>query len=111
MSFFIWSSLPDDELLALAEKKELSKPAVLKARLQRMLRDDRAISLTRDFAFPVAQRCQARPDRAGSRPVRPRRWRLRRAPGLQERAGGCFIDSILRSDRSVVDLLTADHNF
>ncbi len=51
MSFFMWSSLPDQELLDLATKNELSKPEVLAAQVHRMLRDPRAVSLTSDFAF------------------------------------------------------------
>jgi hypothetical protein len=51
LSFFLWSSLPDDELIRAAASGELSKPAVLKAQVHRMLADPRAVSLTRDFAF------------------------------------------------------------
>jgi mono/diheme cytochrome c family protein len=110
MSFFMWSSLPDDELLGLAEKNELSKPAVLKAQVQRMLRDDRAISLTRDFAFQwlnVAKLDQ----------IVPARGQFGHAAGVYDvrqafkKELELFMDSILRSDRSVVDLLTADHTF
>src|SRR5215469_18944898 len=50
LSFFLWSSIPDDELLGLAEKKELSKPDVLKAQVARMLSDPRSKALTDNFA-------------------------------------------------------------
>jgi hypothetical protein len=110
LAFFIWSSLPDDELLNLAAKNQLSKPDVLKAQVRRMIQDERGISLTRDFAFQwlnVAKLDAIVPARnqfghaAGVYDIRPA---FRKELEL-------FIDSILRSDRSVVDLLTADHTF
>src|SRR3712207_8260427 len=42
LSYFLWSSMPDDELSALADRKELSDPAVLEAQVRRMLADPRA---------------------------------------------------------------------
>ena len=50
LSFFLWSSIPDDQLLAVAEKKQLSKPEVLKAQVARMLADPRSKALTDNFA-------------------------------------------------------------
>ena len=110
MSFFIWSSLPDDELLAAAAKGELSKPEVLKAQVHRMIRDPRGISLTRDFAFQwmnIAKMDTINPSQAlfsyasGVYDVRP----------AFKKELELFVDSILREDRSVVDLLTANHTF
>ncbi|HEY1898791.1 MAG TPA: DUF1592 domain-containing protein [Steroidobacteraceae bacterium] len=110
MSFFIWSSLPDQELLGLAIRNELSKPEVLKAQVHRMLRDPRAISLTSDFAFQwlnIQKMDTISPQRAqfsyasGQYDPRP----------LFKTELTLFMDSILRSDRSVVDLLTADHTY
>jgi mono/diheme cytochrome c family protein len=110
MSFFIWSSLPDDELLALAARGELSKPEVLKAQVHRMVRDPRGISLTRDFAFQwmnIAKMDTINPSQAmfsyasGVYDVR----------GVFKKELELFVDSILREDRSVVDLLTANHTF
>ena len=51
LSFFLWSSLPDDELVKLATDSRLSKPDVLAAQVSRMLADPRAESLSDDFAF------------------------------------------------------------
>src|SRR5262249_25746299 len=51
LSFFLWSSVPDEELLKLAEQSRLGNPRVLAAQVHRMLADDRAKSLTDDFAF------------------------------------------------------------
>ena len=110
MAFFIWSSLPDDELLQLAIKNQLSKPEVLKAQVHRMIRDDRGVSLTRDFAFQwlnVAKLDAIVPNRgqfgfaAGVYDVRP----------AFKKELELFVDSILRTDSSVVDLLTANHTY
>ncbi len=50
LSFFLWSSIPDDELLDLAERGELSKPEVLERQVRRMLADPRSQSLVTNFA-------------------------------------------------------------
>jgi mono/diheme cytochrome c family protein len=110
LSFFLWSSLPDDELLSVAIKGELSKPEAMKAQVKRMIADPRAISLTRDFAFQwmnIAKMDTINPSQAlfsyaaGVYDVRP----------AFKKELELFVDSILRSDRSVVDLLTADHTY
>ena len=49
LSFFLWSSIPDNELLSLAEKSELHDPVILKQQTQRMLQDPRAEALIRNF--------------------------------------------------------------
>jgi hypothetical protein len=110
LSFFLWSSLPDDELLKLAEKGELSKPDVLKAQVHRMIADPRGISLTRDFAFQwlnIAKMDSIVPSAAlfqnASGVYDPR-------PALKKELE-LFMDSILRADRPVTDLLTADETF
>jgi hypothetical protein len=110
LSFFMWSSLPDDELLKLATDSRLGQPGVLAAQVKRMLADPRASSLSEDFAFQwlhVAKLNEITPDRA----------QFPHASGLLDiraplkRELELFVDSILRSDRSVMDLLTADHTF
>lgn len=110
LSFFIWSSVPDETLLKLAEQNQLSRPGVLEAQVHRMLRDPRATSLTTGFAFQwlnVAKMDTIAPAQAlfsyasGVYDPRP----------LFRKELELFVDSILRSDRSVVDLLTADHSF
>jgi hypothetical protein len=110
LSFFLWSSVPDEELLKLATESRLSKPDVLAAQVTRMLADPRAESLSDDFAYQwlhVGKLDEITPDRgqfphaSGLLDIRaPLKEELRR-----------FVDSILRSDRSVMDLLTADHTF
>ncbi|MEO8315908.1 MAG: DUF1592 domain-containing protein [Pseudomonadota bacterium] len=110
LAFFLWSSLPDDELLQLAVKNELSRPEVLKAQVHRMIRNDRGISLTRDFAFQWLN--VAKLDA-----IVPARAQFAFASGVYDvrqlfkKELELFVDSILRTDSSVVDLLTADHTY
>jgi len=110
LSFFIWSSIPDDELLTLATSARLSKPDVLAAQVKRMLADPKAESLSEDFAFQwlhVAKLDEITPDRGQF----PHASGLLDARALMKRELQLFIDSILRSDRNVNELLTADHTF
>ena len=110
LSFFLWSSLPDDELLDLASQSRLSKPDVLVKQVRRMLTDSRAKSLVDDFAFQwlnLAKLDEIAPD---SR-LFPHASGLFDPRALFKEELRLFIDSVLRSDRSVVDLLTADYTF
>jgi hypothetical protein len=110
LSFFLWSSIPDDELLTLAAASRLSKPDVLAAQVSRMLGDPRAESLSDDFAFQwlhLAKLDEITPDR-GQFPHASGLLDVR-APLKEELR--LFIDSVLRSDRSVMELLTADYTF
>jgi mono/diheme cytochrome c family protein len=50
LSYFLWSSLPDDELLALAEQKKLNQPDTLRQQVERMLKDPKAAAFTENFA-------------------------------------------------------------
>jgi mono/diheme cytochrome c family protein len=108
LSFFIWSSIPDDELLDLAVSGRLSTPDVLARQVNRMVADPRAESLVTNFA---AQWLYLR-DLESKFPDEilfadfdeTLRQGLRRETEL-------FIDSIFREDRSVLDLLTANHTF
>ncbi len=105
LSFFLWSSIPDDELLAAAEAGELARPATLEREVRRMLADPKADALTRNFAS---------------------QWLLLRqldtvVPATNEFDGNLrksfreeterLFTSVLREDRSVVDLLDADYTF
>jgi hypothetical protein len=110
LSFFIWSSLPDDELLTLATASRLSRPDVLPAQVARMLADPRARSLSDDFAFQwlhLSKLDEITPDRGQF----PYASGLLDARALLKEELRLFIDSVLRSDRSVKELLTADHTF
>jgi mono/diheme cytochrome c family protein len=110
LSFFIWSSIPDDELLTLASSSRLSRPEVLAAQVKRMLADPKAESLSEDFAFQwlhVAKLDEITPDRGQF----PHASGVLDARALMKRELHLFIDSILRSDRNVNELLTANHTF
>jgi hypothetical protein len=110
LSFFLWSSLPDEELLRLAAASRLRNPDVLAGQVSRMLADPRATSLSDDFAFQWLQ--LAKLDE-----ITPDRGQFPHASGLLDPREmfkdelSKFIDSVLRSDRSVYELLTADYTF
>lgn len=108
LSFFLWSTIPDDELLAVAEQGKLRDTKVLEQQVRRMLADPRAHTLTTNFAFEwlkIRDMDQLEPDPfvypAFDRPLR---VALRREMEM-------FIDSVFHDDRSVVDLLTANYTF
>ena len=109
LSFFLWSSIPDDELLQLAERGTLSSPAVLEQQVRRMVADPRSEAVTRNFA---GQWLQLRNLEQAVRPGDPYALEfdetLRRA---MLRETELFFDSVVREDRSVFDLLTADYTF
>ena len=108
LSFFLWSSIPDDELLDLASAGRLSDPAVLERQVRRMVADPKSASLVTNFA---AQWLYLR-DLEAKRPDEilfadfdeTLRQAMRRETEL-------FLDSIIRENRSVVELLTANYTF
>ncbi|HEV8319245.1 MAG TPA: DUF1592 domain-containing protein [Vicinamibacterales bacterium] len=108
LSFFLWSSIPDDELLDLAVKGRLSRPGVLEQEVRRMLADPRSDALAKNFA---GQWLYLRTIE-GSLP------NVYLFPNFGEnlrqdfrRETELFFLSILRENRSVLDLLTADYTF
>ena len=109
LSFFLWSSIPDERLLDLAERRQLTEPAVLDAEVRRMLADPRATdALVNDFA---AQWLNLR--RVGEVVVDPNRYPTYDESLLQafRRETELFVANTLREDRSVVELLDADYTF
>jgi hypothetical protein len=110
LSFFLWGSLPDQELLALAEAGRLGDDGVMAAQVRRMLADDRAKSLVEDFAFQwldVSKLDEITPDRG----LFPHASGLLDIRELMKEELALFIDSVFRGDRSVVDLLDADYTY
>jgi hypothetical protein len=110
LSFFLWGSLPDEELLELAEAGRLADSATLAKQVKRMLADERAKALVEDFAFQwldVAKLDEIEPDRTQF----PQASGLLDPRHLMKEELRLFVDSVLRSDRSVVELLTADYTF
>lgn len=108
LSFFLWSSPPDDELLKLAAQNKLRDPATLRKQTLRMLADSKAEALSKNFADQW--------------------WTVRNLEGIEPdldefpnfdanlkqaltREAELFFGSIVRENRSVLDLLTADYTF
>lgn len=108
LSFFLWSRSPDDELLSLAEQGRLREPEVLRAQVQRMLADDRARTMSNNFASQWLKIDDIEAIDPDPR-LFPEFDADLRASMREELL--LFVDSILRADRSVVDLLTAEHSF
>jgi len=109
LSFFLWSQGPDDELLELAAANRLREPGVLEQQVRRMLADPRSESLVTNFAYQwldVDEIEGIDPDPA----LFPEFDEALRTAFRREME--LFVNSILREeDRSVIDLLTADHTF
>jgi mono/diheme cytochrome c family protein len=108
LSFFLWSSIPDDALLDAALKGTLRKPAVLEQQVRRMLADSRAEALAKNFA---GQWLQLRTLEGSS----PNEFLF---PNFGEnlrrdfrRETELLVGSILSENRSVLDFLTADYTF
>jgi hypothetical protein len=108
LSFFLWASMPDDELLDAAARGRLKEPAILEKEVRRMLADRRATTLVSNFA---AQWLHLRNVQAVTPDVNA-------FPGFDDnlrraflRETELFLESQLRDDRSVADLLSADYTF
>jgi mono/diheme cytochrome c family protein len=109
LSFFLWSSIPDDRLLTLAERGQLTTPAVLANEVRRMLADRRATqALVDDFAAQWLN--LRRVDEVVVDPDRYPNYDLSLLHAFQ-RETELFVGSTIREDRSVVELLNADYTF
>ena len=106
LSYFLWSSMPDDELLELAERKQLT--ANLESQVKRMLANPKASELGRNFGtqwLQIQRLTTAAPDLEQF----PTFTGALRTAMLQETE--LFLESIFREDRSVLDLIDADYTF
>ena len=108
LSFFLWSSIPDDELLAVAAEGRLGAPDVLDTQVRRMLADPRADALVTNFAGQWLQLRNLRTAEPDKNLFPDFDDNLRQALG---REAELFFGSIIREDRRVVDLLTGDYTF
>jgi hypothetical protein len=108
LSFFLWSSIPDDELIDVAARGELDKPAVLERQVKRMLADPRSSNLVTNFAsqwLHLRNLDSMTPD-------------MRLYPDFDDNLRQAFrqetemlVDSVIRENRSVLDLLSANYTF
>jgi hypothetical protein len=105
LSFFLWSSIPDDELLAVAAKNQLHDPATLQQQVRRMLRDPKAEALIENFAGQWLY-------------LRELATLTTDAPAFNENLRQAFrretelmFAGIVREDRSVLELLDADYTY
>jgi hypothetical protein len=108
LSFFLWSSIPDDELLALAVDGRLHDSSVLRRQVRRMLADPRADALVENFAGQWLY----------LRNLAVKGGAVEQFPNFDDNLRQAFrtetemlFESIVREDRNVVDLLTADYTF
>jgi len=108
LSFFLWSSSPDDELLDVASRGELKKPAVLEQQVQRMLADPRSVALVDNFAGQWLQLRNLRAALPDQNEFPDFDDNLRQA---FRRETELLFQSIIRENRNVTDLLTADYTF
>jgi hypothetical protein len=108
LSFFLWSSIPDDELLEVASKGRLSDRTVLSRQVRRMLVDSRSTALVSNFAAQWLQLRQLRNATPDGTIFPEFDENLREA---MQRETELFLESQLREDRSLVDLLRANYTF
>jgi mono/diheme cytochrome c family protein len=108
LSYFLWSSMPDDSLLAAADRGTLARPATLMAQVRRMLQDSKSQALVENFGgqwLQLRKLESIKPDR-------------KRFPEFDEylrlsmqRETEMFFDSIIRDDRSILDFIDADYTY
>jgi mono/diheme cytochrome c family protein len=108
LSFFLWSSIPDDELIDVAAEGRLSDPAVLDAQVHRMLEDPRSEALVENFANQLLY-LRNLPVTFPDGKFYPN-WDDELRTSFHRETELLF-ESIMRENRSIVDLLTADYTF
>ncbi len=108
LSFFLWSSIPDEELLNLASQGRLKEPAVLERQVRRMLADPRSKALVDNFAGQWLYLRNLKTINPDFETFPDFDDNLRQA---MKRETELFIDSIMREDKSVMDLLSANYTF
>ena len=108
LSFFLWSSVPDDELIDLAAAGRLSDPAILERQTRRMLADDRASALVTNFASQWLYLRNV-PAVYPDEDLFPHVGEVLRQ--AMQRETELFVEDIFRRDQNVMELLTADYTF
>ncbi|MEZ5355318.1 MAG: DUF1592 domain-containing protein [Bryobacteraceae bacterium] len=107
LSYFLWSTMPDDELLRVAEQGGLRKAPVLQAQVKRMLRDPKALSMVENFAgqwLELRRLESVSPDREKFEFDEYLRMSMRKETEL-------FFANLMREDRSILELLNGRYSF
>lgn len=108
VSYFLWSTMPDDELMALADSGKLREPAVLEAQVNRMLADPRASAFAVNFAGQWLETRNldiVKPD-----PDKFKEWNAELREAMKAETA-LFFEHVLRENRPVSDFLNADYTF
>ena len=108
LSLFLWSDLPDEELLAVAEAGRLGDPVELERQVRRMMADERSVALVDNFVNQWLQLTRLQGVMPNADVFYDFDENLR---GDMTRETALFLESQLREDRSLLDLLTADYTF
>ena len=108
LSYFLWSSMPDDELLRLADQQKLRQPATLAAQVRRMLKDPKAATLVENFGgqwMELRKLESVKPDRQ-----RFPEWDSYLRMSMQ-RETELFFENLIREDRSILDFIDANYTY
>jgi mono/diheme cytochrome c family protein len=108
LSYFLWSTMPDDELFRLAGQGKLRQPAVLEQQVRRMLKDEKASTLATNFAAQWLQLRllkSAQPDRGIFQAFNEK---LRQD---MQRETELYFEAIVREDRNILELIDSDYTF
>lgn len=108
LSYFLWSSMPDEELTNLADRRQLRQPPVLAAQVRRMLKDAKSAALVENFGgqwLELRRLESVKPDRERF-PEFDEYLRL-----LMRRETEKFFEEIVREDRSVIDFIDGNYSF
>ena len=108
LSFFLWGAGPDDELMAVAGNRSLGAPGMIDKQVKRMLADPRAEALSTRFAAQWLRLQDL--DKVSPDYLQYPQYDDRLAAGFR-RETELFFDSLVREDRSLLDLITADYSF
>lgn len=108
LSYFLWSSMPDDELFGLAQRGELRRPGVLEAQVRRMFQDPKAKALAENFGGQWLQLGLLKP-LSPDKALFPNWDESLKAAMAGEALA--FFEYVMRNDRSILDFLDADYTF
>ncbi|MCM8537026.1 MAG: DUF1592 domain-containing protein [Lentisphaeraceae bacterium] len=109
LSYFLWSTVPDKELVELASKKQLSKPDILKQQVKRMIKDKKSSALAKHFAAQWLQFDKIKTFDHISKEEYPE-FTKDLAKDMWRESAICF-EYIVKNDRSVLEIIDADYTF